>query len=72
MHEHKNIHTCDTCINWSPQGDDAGQCREPRLNDITRRYSNSLQPDRQYYPRINFRTKSGFGCVFHINKIENE
>lgn len=71
MHQQKNIHTCDTCISFRLISDGRGQCMEKRLSDIARRYSNSLQPDRLYYPRINFQVTTGFGCVHHINIIKN-
>ena len=72
IHEHLNKETCNTCINWIRQTKNAGHCKDPRLNDINRRYVNSLQPDSRYNPKIIFQTSAKFGCVHHLKIPFNE
>ena len=68
----KNSLTCLTCKYYKPIDDSRGHCINERLSDIERKYLDSIQPDRRYYPRVIFQVCVSFGCVNYHHKLRKD
>ena len=68
----RNIQICLHCKYYLPIDDHHGHCSHKRLSDIARKYSDSLQPAREYWPRLKFRVTSLFGCIHFTNKSQDD